>query len=338
MWPEAATRVRARVAAHVCACGTEGGRPVAVRVRAPAAAWNGPTGHSQVQTRLVGVAAALARRRIQGGVPVRPSATSHPRVQLGVPARVSATRCLGVAAGPRVTASRGIAPAWRAIRPRVAVPARVTARTRATGRAGVISVARVTVPARVGGATVQARTTVQPRITRQARVTAVQPRITRQARVTAVQTVRTARFYRTALDRTLPPRRLIRRPSAYGTVPPVRTPVPAPLTAVVAIGAPAGVMGGSTVGAGVGVTSGNGPRPARVPGGLRTAVAHALLAPPWPPPLPSRNHSIMKHQRRPRYLVGEAGPTGFRQESACRAGVPATATGRPRRFPEREPR
>ena len=182
-------RVRAGVAAHVCACGTEGARPVAVRVRAPAAAWNGPTGHSQVQARLVGETAALDRR---------------------------------------------------AVRPRVTVPARVAARNRVTGRTRVMTEARVTVPARIGGVTIQPRTTVQLRIPGQ-------PRITGQARVTAVRAIRAARFHRTALYRTLPLRMLICGPPAYGTVPPVRSPIPAAVTAVVAIGAPPRVVTGSTV-------------------------------------------------------------------------------------------
>jgi hypothetical protein len=79
-----------------------------------------------------------------------------------------------------------------------------------------------------------------------------------------------------ALYRTLSLRMLLYGPSAHGTVPPVRAPVPAALTTVVATW----VMGGSTVGANVGVTRGDGPTPARVPGGLRTAVAHAPLTPP----------------------------------------------------------
>ncbi len=194
-------RVRAGVAAHVCACGTEGARPVAVRVRAPAAAWNGPTGHSQVQARLVGETAALDRR---------------------------------------------------AVRPRVTVPARVAARNRVTGRTRVMTEARVTVPARIGGVTIQPRTTVQlripgqPRITGEPRITS-QARITGQARVTAVRAIRAARFHRTALYRTLPLRMLICGPPAYGTVPPVRSPIPAAVTAVVAIGAPPRVVTGSTV-------------------------------------------------------------------------------------------
>ena len=131
----------------------------------------------------------------------------------------------------------------------------------------VMSEARVTVPARIGGATVQARTTVQPRITG-------------QARVAAVRAVQTARFHRRTLCRMLAAGTLVCGPPAYGTEPPVRTPVPATVTAAVAIGAPAGVVGGSTVRVEVGVTGGDGPTPARVHGGLRTAVAHAPLAPP----------------------------------------------------------
>ena len=106
--------------------------------------------------------------------------------------------------------------------------------------------ARVTVPARIGGVTVQPRTTVQLCIPGQPRITG-QPRSTGQARVTAVRAIRAARFHRTALYRTLPLRMLICGPPAYGTVPPVRTPIPAAVTAVVAIGAPAGVVTGSTV-------------------------------------------------------------------------------------------
>jgi hypothetical protein len=282
MGPEAA----ARVVAHVCACGAEGADPVAVRVRAAAAARDGPAGHSQVQARLVGGTAALARPRIPVGVPARVSATSRPRV---------------------------VADA------RVAVPARVTAPTQARGRARVMSAARVTVPARVGGATVQ-------------------PTITGQARVTAVQAVRTARFNRTAFYRMLPPRMLVSGPPAYRAVPTVRTPVPAAITAVIAIGALAGVMSESTIRVEVGVTGGDGPTPARVPRGLRTTVAHAPSHPLGPPPLPSRNHSIMEHQRRTRYLVGEAGPTALPSVSRPVPRAPATATGRPQRFPEHEPR
>ena len=155
---EAATRVNARVTAHVCAGDAEGARPVVVRVRAPAAAWNGPTGHSQVQTRLLGGAmplvggvAALSRPRIQADVLARPSAmrqpgiqacvlaragaTTPPRVYACVLARVAATRWPGVMAGARVTADRGTARAWRAVRPRVTVRARVAVRTRATVQA-----------------------------------------------------------------------------------------------------------------------------------------------------------------------------------------------------------
>ena len=141
------------------------------------------------------------------------------------------------------------------------VPARVAARTQAVRR--VMSEARVTVPARIGGATVQARTTVQPRITG-------------QPRVTAVRAVHTARFHRMTL--VLPPGTLVGGPPASGTVPPV----PAAVMAVVAIGARAGVTGGSTVRVDVGVTGGHGSTPARVHGGLRTAVAHTPLTPPWP--------------------------------------------------------
>jgi hypothetical protein len=192
---EAATRVGERVAAHVGASGAEAVRPgaeracpIAVRVPAPAAAWNGPTGHSQVQTRLVGGVAALAPPRIQARVPPR-------------------------------------------------------------------------------------RITVERRIT-------VQPWITGQARVTAVRAIRAAWFHRTALYRTLPPRMLLCGPPTSGTMPPVRTSVPAALTALVAIGAPAGVVIGRTIRAEVGVTSGDGPTPATVPERLRTAVAHAALTPP----------------------------------------------------------
>jgi hypothetical protein len=297
---ETTTWGHARVAARVCACGAQGVCPVAVWIRAPAAAWNGPTGHSQVQTRLVSRDAALARLRIQvaapvrpsairgvqADVPVRPRAASHPRVRARVPARVTATRRPRVyarvparvsarhprvATGAWVTASGGIARARRAARPRVTVPARVAARTQAVRR--VMSEARVTVPARIGGATVQARTIVQPRITGQPRLTS-QPGITGQPRVTAVRAVHTARFHRMTL--VLPPGTLVCGPPASGTVPPV----PAAVTAVVAIGDPAGVTGGSTVRVEVGVTGGDGSTPARVHGGLRTAVAHTPLTPP----------------------------------------------------------
>jgi hypothetical protein len=73
---------------------------------------------------------------------------------------------------------------------------------------------------------------------------------------------------------------LICGPPAYGAVPPARTSVPATLMAFVAIGVPAGVVSRSTVRAEVGVTSGDGPTPARDPERLQTAVAHAALAPP----------------------------------------------------------
>ena len=79
---EATLRSRARVAAYVCACGAEGARPVAMRVRDPAAAWDGPACHSQVQTRLVKTA-ALARPRIQAVVTVRPGAIRRARVHAG---------------------------------------------------------------------------------------------------------------------------------------------------------------------------------------------------------------------------------------------------------------
>jgi hypothetical protein len=277
---EPVARVRARVAAHVCPCSAEGARPVAVRVRAPAAAWNGPTGHSQVQTRLVGETMALARR---------------------------------------------------GVRPRVTVPARVAAQARVTGRTRVMTEARVTVPARIGGITVQARTKVLLRISGQ-------PQITGQPRITAVRAIRAARFHRTAFSRTLALRMLICGPPAYGTVPPVRTPIPAAVRAVVAIGAPAGVVSGSTVRAEVGVTSSDGPTPARVPGRLRTAIAHATLTPPGPPPLPSRNHSIMKHQRRPRCLFGEAGPTGLPSGAGLSRAHQLRRSAARTGFPEREPR
>jgi hypothetical protein len=127
-------------------------------------------------------------------------------------------------------------------------------------------------------------------------------RVTFRARVTAVQAVRVTRLYGTALYRTLPPGTLVYGPPAYGTVPPVRTPAPAArtpgiaggvapgITAGVAPGTMAGVLpgitagveGGSRIGARAGLTSGNGPTQARVPGGLRTAVAHAPLTNPRP--------------------------------------------------------
>jgi hypothetical protein len=77
-------------------------------------------------------------------------------------------------------------------------------------------------------------------------------------------------------------------------VPPVRTPAPAARTAGIASrvspgitawvlpGIKAGAGGVSRIGARAGLTSGNGPTPARVPGGLRTAVAHAPLTTPRP--------------------------------------------------------
>jgi len=106
---EAAARVSARVAAHARARGAKGARPVAIRVRATAATWNGPPGHSQVQTRLVGGTTALIRPRIHAGIPATVTAPSHPRVRARVPARVTATRHPRVAARARVTASGGIA-------------------------------------------------------------------------------------------------------------------------------------------------------------------------------------------------------------------------------------
>ena len=213
--------------------------------------------------------AVIVRPRIEAGVPARPgvasraSATRQPRVQPGVPARASATRRPRVATGARVIACPGgIASARRAARPRVTVPARVTAWLRATSWASV----------------------------------------TTKARVTAVQGIRLTGLYGTALDRTLAPGTLVYGPPAYGTVPPVCTPSPAARTAGIASGvAPgitagvspgtmarvlpgitAGIEGGSRIGARAGLTSGNGPTQARVPEGLRTAVAHAPLTNPRP--------------------------------------------------------
>jgi hypothetical protein len=89
-----------------------------------------------------------------------------------------------------------------------------------------------------------------------------------------------------ALYRTLSARTLVYGPPACGTVPPARTPTPPTCTAGIAGGVSPGitarVAGGSRIGAGAGLTSGNGPTPARVPGGLRTAVAHAPLTTPRP--------------------------------------------------------
>jgi hypothetical protein len=110
----------------------------------------------------------------------------------------------------------------------------------------VMSEARVTIPGRIDGATVQARITVHPRLTGQPRIT-VHTRITGQPRITAARAVRTTWIHRTTLYRTLPAGTLVCGPPAYGTVATVRTPIPAAITAVIAIGAPAGVMGGSTV-------------------------------------------------------------------------------------------
>jgi hypothetical protein len=72
-------------------------------------------------------------------------------------------------------------------------------------------------------------------------------------------------------------------PPVCGTVPPVRTRVPASLPTVVATGVPPGItagVGGGIAVVEVGVTGDDGPTPARVPGGLQTAVAHAPLTTP----------------------------------------------------------
>ena len=259
--------------------------------------------------------AVIVRPRIEAGVPARPgvasraSATRQPRVQPGVPARASATRRPRVATGARVIACPGgIASARRAARPRVTVPARVTAWLRATSWASV----------------------------------------TTKARVTAVQGIRLTGLYGTALDRTLAPGTLVYGPPAYGTVPPVRTPAPparaagiaggvsSGITAGVLPGITGGVVGGSRIGSRAGLTSGDGPTPARVPGGFRTAVAHAPLTTPGLPPLPSRNHSIMEHRRRPPLPVRLGRSHLLRSVSPPVPCVPVTATSRPREFPERE--
>ena len=338
----ATARVRARAVAHVSAPGSSGVHPVAagvhpvvVRVRAPAAAWDGPARHSQVQMRLVAVVTAIVRSRIEAGVPARSgvparpgpaarasttreprvqpevparaTATRQPRIQPGVAARAAVTRLPQVAAGARVIAcSGGIASARRAARPRVTVPARVTARARATRRASVatkaqiVTLAQVTTKARVR-ALAQVRTKarvtilalVSARSRSQARIT-INARVTFRARVTAAQAVRGTRLHGTALYRSLSPRTLVYGPPTYGTVPPVRTPAPAARTAGIASrvspgitawvlpGIKAGAGGVSRIGARAGLTSGNGPTPARVPGGLRTAVAHAPLTTPRP--------------------------------------------------------
>src|SRR5262249_56139087 len=73
---------------------------------------------------------------------------------------------------------------------------------------------------------------------------------------------------------------------ARGRVATGRTGFAAALAAIVTGGVPAGITvgvtggvpAGITVGVTAGVTGGNGPTPARVPGGLRTAVAHAPLS------------------------------------------------------------
>jgi hypothetical protein len=207
--------------------------------------------------------------------------------------------------------------------------------------------ARITLPARIS-----ARATRRTWVTTEARATA-------EAGVTAVEAVRAARLHGTALPRTLPHGPLIHGPLIYrplihrlpicglpicgppvcGTVPPVLTRVPVALTTVVAIGVPPGVAGRSTI-VEVGVTGDDGPTPARVPGGLRTAVAHAPLT---TPPATRRPADVTF----PKSLHHEApaqaplpGPRGrshqLRSASATVLRVPATATGRPREFPERE--
>jgi hypothetical protein len=141
----------------------------------------------------------------------------------------------------------------------------------------------------------------------------VMERATSRIRVAAVQAVRATRLHGAALYRMLPPGTLIYGPPAYGAVPPVRSRATAALTAGIARGVPPKIVGGSAIGLEAGLTSGNGPTRARVPGGLRTAVAHAPSQLSGLPPLPSRNHSIMKHQRGPRCLFGSAGPTCYGQ-------------------------
>jgi hypothetical protein len=125
-------------------------------------------------------------------------------------------------------------------------------------------------------------------------------------------------------------------------MPPVPAPGPAGLTVVVTNRVPAGitgwVAGGSRVGVEAGVTSGNGPTPARAPGGLRTAVAHAPLTTPQ-----SAAVTVPKslHHEAPAQapLPGLRGPSHpLRSVNPHVPCVPATATGRPRGFPEREPR
>jgi len=234
-----------------------------------------------------------AIRRVQADVPMRPRAASHPLVRARVPARATATRRPWVHAHvpARVTAAR---------HPRVyaGVPARVTA----TSHPRVYSRA----PARVSA-------TCRPR-------------------VTAVRTVHTARFRRMTL--VLHPGTLVCGPPASGTVPPV----PAAVTAAVAIGPPAGVTGGSTVRIEVGVTGGDGSTPARVHGGLRTAVAHTPLTPPWPATvtIPKSLHHGAPRQAPLPVRRGRSHWFTFRRQPGPRA--PATATDRPPRFPERESR
>ena len=290
----------------------------------------------------------LAWPRVQAGVPARPGTTSRPRVRAGVPARPGTTSRPRVAAGSRITACpRGISPARRAAQPRVTIPARVATEARVTGQAGISVPAQVTVPAGVAAA--QARITIKARITSQARIT-IKARVTSQARATAVQAVH-ARLPGTALHRTLPPRPLIHGPlihappiygpPTHGTVPPARTRTPASLTAVVPGGILARIIvrvaGASTVRVEAGVTSGNRPTPARVPGRLRTAVAHAPLTNlrPAAVTVPKSLHHEAPAQAPLPGRRGRCHP--LRSVSPSVLDVPATATRRPRGFAEREP-
>ena len=277
----------------------------------------------------------MARPRVQARVPARVGATRQPRVRARVPARAGAACRPRIAAGARVAACpQGIAPARRAAQPRVTVPARVIARARAAGRAQVTTRA---------GAAILVPVTTEARVTVSALVAAGS---TIPSRVTAVQAIRAARLHGTVVYRMLPLRTLIYGPTASGTVPPVRT--PAALTAVVAGGAPGGtivgasggmivgVAGGSTVGVEAGVTSGHRPTPARICGGLRTAVAHAPLTTlrPATVTIPKSLHHEAPAQAP---LPGRRGRSHLlRSVSSSLPRVPATATGRPRGFPERE--
>jgi hypothetical protein len=80
------TGIGNRVAAHTSAQGALEALPIVARVRRLPTAWDGPTGHPQIQMRLVAGIAALTRPRVQAGIPAWAAATCQRRVQPGIPA------------------------------------------------------------------------------------------------------------------------------------------------------------------------------------------------------------------------------------------------------------